>query len=509
MKELLPTAFPNVPTEPARRSRRRRFVLLGFLLWTALVGFALSRLLANPGPSVWIFHDEGSPKFQQQARAMFKADATLHRLYPWILLGPYVALLAAYFPLERGRLRLSLPVNLAACAAFATACHFVNSRTSLKATNIVFIANQASVDPSPGARKTNVVQIQMIGGGVAVGGSYSEQIVKSLAFSNGAAADASNTIEVVGKNDSSESHFTNLLAQLPSGIRPPMPPGPLGFNLWPTFLDLLMYGAIIGVTHSVHFYRRFRERERSALALESNLAQARLSALRAQLHPHFLFNSLNAIATLLRRDPRLAEATLMTLSDLLRLALSQADRQEVPLREELNFVRRYLEIQQTRFGDKLRIEEDIEPTVLDCLVPTLLLQPLVENAIRHGIEPADNAGLLRLTGHRNNGKLILTVEDNGAGLATAPIDLADSKALEIPTTTTSAVTQAELVSPVTIVRPNGSGIGLANLRARLETLYGQSQKLELSARPGGGVIVRVEIPWRAVGSLEAPTSLNS
>jgi hypothetical protein len=508
----LPTAFQNVPKETARRARRGRFVLLGFLIWTVFVGFALSRLLANSEPTVWVIHDERSPKSQQQARAMFRADVALHRIYPWIFFGPYVALLASYFPLERGRLRFSLPVNLAACAAFATACHFVNARMSLKTTNIVWVGNETISDGATGIRKTNITQIEVGGGGgVVAGGSYSEQVVRAFRFTNGANADQSNIIGIVGKHDFSDSHFTNLLAQLPPGIRAPLPPSGLpGLNFWPTFLDLLMFGATIGLTHSVHFYRRFRERERSALVLESNLANARLSALRAQLHPHFLFNSLNAIATLLRRDPRLAEAMLMSLSDLLRLALSQADRQEIPLREELNFIRRYLEIQQTRFGDRLRVEQDIEPTALDCLVPTLLLQPLVENAIRHGIEPTENAGLLRLTGQRDNGKLVLTVEDNGVGLATTRIELPETKPVDIAATTMLGPTETPISACPTVVRSNGNGIGLANLRERLETLYGTSQKLDLNSRSGGGVIVRVEIPWRPGGSLEMPAiSTNS
>jgi LytS/YehU family sensor histidine kinase len=267
-------------------------------------------------------------------------------------------------------------------------------------------------------------------------------------------------------------------------------------------LDLLAYGAIIGFMHSVHFYRRFRERERSALVLESNLANARLSALRAQLHPHFLFNSLNAIAALLRRDPRLAEATLMSLSDLLRLSLSQAEKQEVPLREEMNFVNRYLEIQQTRFGDKLRIEQDLAPLTLDCLVPTLLLQPLVENAIRHGIEPAENGGLLRITAHRQNGKLVMTVEDDGVGLTKQAVDVTYStNATLADESTTLPLTRSEI--PITrVTSRNGTGIGLTNLRARLETLYGREQALELVPRPQRGVLVRIEIPWHSETSIE-------
>ena len=174
------------------------------------------------------------------------------------------------------------------------------------------------------------------------------------------------------------------------------------------------------------FYGRYRERERKALSLESSLSRARLSALQAQLQPHFLFNTLNAIATLLRRDPIAAEATLLALSDLLRLSLNQSETQEIPLREELRFLDRYLEIQHTRFGDRLRVEQEVDPAVLDCLVPTLILQPLVENAIRHGLEPSDAPGLIRIqaqaqksSGSQNGSSptLILTIEDNGVGFS--------------------------------------------------------------------------------------------
>jgi len=462
-------------------------VWLAFGLWTVFVAVALSRLLANSSPTVWVVHDEGSPKSAQKARAMFRTDAGLQRIYPWVLFGPYVALLAGCFPLERGRLRLSLPLNLGACGIFAVTCHLVNTRTSLKATNIMFVQSQAT-----GAHKTNVVQIEMFQGGGR--GSISDHIQKNFAFSGATNAGHSNLIGITGQHDFTDPHLTNLLAQLPPAMRPGLKPPPPAVALLPTFLDLLAYGAIIGLMHSVHFYRRFRERERSALVLESNLANARLSALRAQLHPHFLFNSLNAIAALLRRDPRLAEATLMSLSDLLRLALSQAEKQEVPLREELNFVNRYLEIQQTRFGDKLRVEQDVPPQTLDCRVPTLLLQPLVENAIRHGIEPTENGGLLRITAHRCNGKLLMTVEDDGVGIANKAIDVDSTNASLAAESTPLPVARNGI--PITKVVPNnGTGIGLANLRARLETLYGRNQALELVSRPHRGVIVRIEIPW--------------
>jgi LytS/YehU family sensor histidine kinase len=268
------------------------------------------------------------------------------------------------------------------------------------------------------------------------------------------------------------------------------------------------YGAVGGLAHAVHFYRRFRERERRALLLESNLANARLDALRAQLQPHFLFNSLNAIAALLRRDPRLAEATLLSLSELLRLALRQSERQEIALREELEFVRRYLEIQQTRFGDRLRVEQDIEAAALDCAVPTLLLQPLVENAIRHGLEPDGNAGLVRLTARKQDGRLVLTVEDDGAGFATQAGGISDRKAIVLQAGPDSSPVAGSPPPGARHAARSGTGIGLTNLRARLETLYGTRQALELGPRPGGGVTVRIEIPWRSVTAAETLNTLN-
>jgi two-component system LytT family sensor kinase len=166
----------------------------------------------------------------------------------------------------------------------------------------------------------------------------------------------------------------------------------------------------------------------------------------------------------------------LALSDLLRLALNQSDKQEISLREELHFVQRYTELQQTRFGDKLRFEQEIDSAALDCAVPTLLLQPLVENAIRHGIEPADQPGTIRLSAHRQNGNLVLSVEDDGVGLA--------------PKANLSSEPQRELSES------HRTGIGLANLQARLQTLYGAASAFELRPRPVRGVAVRIQIPWR-------------
>ena len=250
----------------------------------------------------------------EKFRAWFKADLGVQRTYPWVLLGPYVALIAFCFPLERGRLRLNLAMNLAACAGFVAASHAISVRTSLKGARVVMIRSDGQANAASGSRRTSVLDIARGGAGW---GRRDIRIYQRLAG-----------VVPPDKGELSDIGISNLLVQMRPGMNPVMPaPGLPRLGLLSMLLDLLAYCAVMGLAHSVHFYRRFREREHQALFLESTLSHARLNALSAQLQPHFLFNSLNAIVALLRRDPRLAEATLMSLSELLRLALSQSDRQ--------------------------------------------------------------------------------------------------------------------------------------------------------------------------------------
>ena len=459
---------------PRHRSRQRRILWICVLAWTAFVGLALWWLAkANGGASLWVFQegDLHLPGFSQKVQSMFRGELGLQRTYPWILFSPYLALIAWHFPLEREHLRRNLPLNAAVCLAFAWACHAITLATNAPRPRFLIInSDDARV---PGTAPSEI---------------------------DGSAD--------VGTDDRfAESDAPIQLTEPPPGFkRPPLPPRSPKVSLRSTILDLLAYGAVTGLVHSVNFYRRLRERERLALLLESNLAKARLNTLKAQLQPHFLFNSLNAIAALLRRDPRLAETTLVALSELLRLALSQSERQEAALREELEFVQRYLEIQQTRFGDKLRVEQDIEPLALDCMVPTLVMQPLVENAIRHGIEPAEKAGVVRVSASRKDGKLVLTVEDDGVGLASGNPNLGGPKnpAELYP----GLPPPARSATPSVGLAKTGKGIGLANLRERLQALYGDQQKLELTPGPTGGVIVRVEIPWRPRASSQTTDSFE-
>lgn len=246
------------------------------------------------------------------------------------------------------------------------------------------------------------------------------------------------------------------------------------FALFTLSTNLLGYGAIAGIVYATDFYRRFRERELLASQLTAQLAQARLSALRMQLNPHFLFNTMNIIAMQVRKAANDdAVRMLAGLSDLLRYMLEDSRPAEVPLSEELVFVQRYLAIEQVRFQDRLRIEVDAAPGTADALVPTLILQPLVENAIRHGIAHRVQAGRVAIRARRMNGHLRLEVEDDGPGLA-------------------SELTPAP-----------GTGLGLRNTRARLEQLYGSDQELELEDAPAGGTWVTIRLPYRVTARSEA------
>jgi signal transduction histidine kinase len=227
--------------------------------------------------------------------------------------------------------------------------------------------------------------------------------------------------------------------------------------------NLSMYALVVGVVHAFAWYRRSRDRELASSRLEASLQQARLQALRAQLQPHFLFNTLHAISSLMHSDVERADRMLARLSDLLRLSMERADRQEVPLREELEFLEGYLDIQQTRFGDRLRAHVMVAPETLDAMVPVLVLQPLVENAIRHGISDRVAGGRVEVVARRDRDRLRLDVSDDGVGPP-----------------------------------PNGvrEGTGLTNTRARLAQLYGAAQGLELAGVSGGGTRVRVSLPFR-------------
>jgi two-component sensor histidine kinase len=239
----------------------------------------------------------------------------------------------------------------------------------------------------------------------------------------------------------------------------------VSFNL---HLSQLIYWGVVGIWSVYNYYQKYRERELQTSKLEARLAQSRLQVLKMQLHPHFLFNTLNAISELIHRDPDAADRMLTDLSDLLRMSFENLEVQEVALKQELEFLNKYIEIEQMRFHDRLKVEMEIAPETLDACVPNMILQPLVENAIKHGISPRATGGRIDIAAARNNGHLEIMVLDNGLGL---------------PFGDTGTVSE---------------GVGLSNTRRRLKHLYGGEHRFEIAAASDGGVRVDLEIPFKEI-----------
>jgi signal transduction histidine kinase len=226
------------------------------------------------------------------------------------------------------------------------------------------------------------------------------------------------------------------------------------------YVTFLTYWAIVGITYAFEHYHKYRERELQAAHLQTALARAQVQSLQMQLHPHFLFNTLNAIAALMREDIEAADVMIARLGDLLRVTLATNDVPEVPMRRELELVDMYLDIQRARMGDRLTTRVSADPETLDVLVPTLLLQPLVENAIRHGAAARAGSTSIEVCARRDGDLLVIEVEDDGPG------------------------------PPESITR----GHGLENTRTRLATAYGPSAGVDIIPRRGGGAISRVRLP---------------
>lgn len=357
----------------------RRDLLRGFTVWTGISLFFFSRSYANYAFSL-------NPRVTWSDlwwRAAVEDGSTV---LLWTLFTPVVLALARHFPVERGSLRRSVPVHVAAALVMAT---------------------------------TDV----LLSYGVAT--------------------------------------FTYVY-------------GPF----WPRFFwinvhyAVLSYAGVAAVGQMLDVYHRYRERELKASMLETQLARAHLHALEMQIQPHFLFNTLNSISELIHDDPDAAEIMVAQLGDLLRLTLAGEGRQEVPLSRELELVGAYLEIERTRFQDRLTVKKSVEPDVLDALVPSLILQPLVENAIRHGLSPRVAPGTVALAARRVGDRVRITVRDDGRGLP-----------------------------------PEGQRrerVGVGNTRSRLRQAYGAGHRFELSDAPGGGTVVLIEVPYRPAERDDAP-----
>lgn len=282
--------------------------------------------------------------------------------------------------------------------------------------------------------------------------------------------------------------FRNLAIHIPTGVilvaalcaalliaAPPQFPwndvtfaeklGIVALRYFGTFL--MLYFGILGIQHASLYYRAYQTRELQATLLESQLANAQLDVLKMQLQPHFLFNTLNTIASLLYKDLAGAQRMIVRLSDLLRLSLESSTSHEVPLEEEIRFLEQYVEIQRVRFQDRLSVDYEIDDNCRDILVPRLILQPLVENSIRHGIGESAQSAQIEVAAFCEGGRLVLEVRDNGSGVA--------------------AVANRE----------NAPGIGIRNTRARLMQLYGDQQSMSFYDVKPRGITARIEIPSRA------------
>jgi sensor histidine kinase YesM len=235
-------------------------------------------------------------------------------------------------------------------------------------------------------------------------------------------------------------------------------------------LRLMVFYAFLGAGYAVEYFQRFHERQLREMQLREQLVRARLGMLKMQLQPHFLFNTLHTISSLMRRDVEGADRILSRLAEMLRQSLQASDTQFVRLSEEIETLQPYLEIERIRFGERLRVNVDLDACE-EAVVPHMLLQPLVENAIRHGIAPLEDGGLLSITARRRHDSLVLRVRDTGRGLRPGSTE--------------------------------GHGVGLSNTRQRLRHLYGEDQAIELlPGADGHGVTVTIEIPYRLVSALD-------
>ena len=234
------------------------------------------------------------------------------------------------------------------------------------------------------------------------------------------------------------------------------------FQITDLAVHYLIFWGIVGITHAWLYYREVQDRELRTSQLEAQLAQTRLQMLSMQLQPHFLFNTLNTIAELMHQRPEAAERMIGGLSHLLRETLHAGLVDRVPIKQELSLLECYVDIQRARFGDRLNVNILVEPGATDALVPSLLLQPLVENSIKHGIGARAGAGYIAIVIARTGRRVAIEIQDDGCGFGAAPVK---------------------------------EGIGLGNCRSRLQALYGEGNyRLTIANRHGGGAMVRVELP---------------
>ncbi|MBL9137587.1 MAG: histidine kinase [Verrucomicrobiales bacterium] len=473
--------------------------LLAWTLGMSVVMTLLTRLAMSEGTLQLLVPQSADTPPDSPGKTVLRwlllAHLSAYRAYPWLVLAPWLIGLTARFHFERGRLRTSIPAQGLACLASIAGAKLLNDYLGSRQPDlVVFAISEVRSDSSTNA--TRQYHARAIMGPEFLASSnfpptgqdlkqWEAQLRKSLPGLSDSHSPDSNALPPPRHVQFVE--HDEVIVRVPpdtSANSPTSSPSPVittrglkqtrrlrvgsglwGPDAWSDYLfHFFAYGSLVGLAHAIHFRRRFQEREHRAMALETSLARTRLHALQAQLHPHFLFNALNSVIALLRQNPRAAEEMLISLSELLRLVLSQSQHQETSIHEEMRFLELYMEIQQLRFGDRLKYVAHVEPGTESCRIPTLLLQPLVENAVRHGIEPTGRPGCVRVTARRRDHRLLLEVRDNGIGF-----DLAGGAAPRF-------------------------GVGLSNIQARLTSFFGTGASLNFSTPDDGGFQVTLELP---------------
>ncbi len=382
-------------------------------------------------------------------------------LVPWVLLGPFVLWTALRFPLSgKGKGRHAC-VLVAAGVAFVFLSHSFQRRAGRLQPLVAPLPAIETWFP-PGLDKTP-------------GGEFG--IPLSRAIGNDPAVEIPESFglppeidprklpgRIIGREEMKRRIETNWsrIAKRSEATLGGLPQSPAGAGI---LLDALAFVALAVFSHAWVFLRTAREEKERASLLDLQNTRARARALQAQLQPHFLFNTLNGIAMLTRKDPEAAEEMITSLSELMRIALDGERKAEIPLREELHFIDRYLEIQRMRFGERLKVAREVAPETRGLLVPALLIQPLVENAIHHGIEPRGEGGRVRISTALEEEMLVIVIEDDGVGLGSAK------------------------------GKP-GSGIGLASIRERLAALYPGRHEFRMQVPEGGGARMILRLPAR-------------
>jgi signal transduction histidine kinase len=438
-----------------------------FLVWTALAAAVVWWFAVRDPASRVVFVEMGAGGRIDDAASRLLMHQQLLPWVPWLLLAPYVLWLAARYPLFGSARLENGAVLLVAGALFVILSAAFQDRAARRQPILAPLPAVETWFP-PGFDKTP-------------GGAFGIPLAREIgrnpqtelpeAFGLPPEVDPRKLPGMIYTREEMKQRIEAKWAEIATRSEATLGGLPESPAASVVLLDAFAFAALLIAAHAGLFLRTARRENERAALLDSSHAMARARALQAQLQPHFLFNTLNGIAMLTRKDPERAEEMITSLSELLRIALDGERQPEIPLREELHFIDRYLEIQRMRFGERLKVVRSIDRDTLGLLVPALLVQPLVENAIHHGIEPRGEGGCVRITTVREDDRLVIRIEDDGVGLGHARGSTS-----------------------------SGSGIGLASIRERLAALYPDRHAFRWEEPPGGGVHMIIELPARSATS---------